>query len=323
MGIKSPGELYRHAIGNHYGIGAFNTFSWETMMAVMEAAQAQRSPAILQVSMGARKYVSHFRDYVDTLYTLAERYDVPFFIQHDHCGTIEACREAIEAGCQAVMFDGSHLPYEENVKKTRQVAEYAHEKGVWVEAELGCLPGFEDMVFSEKAVYTDPDLAEEFIDRTGCDALAVAVGTSHGGVRGEDYLPLDSGLLEEIVKRKPDYPFVLHGAASLPPGLIDACNRQGGQVEYLRNCSEESIAGAVALGVKKVNMDVDNFLVFTTAVREFFNTSPEIYDPRKYLKLAREAFRMEVEHKMKAVLGSAGRYPEIAAGSRGTEEETP
>ncbi len=274
----------------------------------MEAAQAEKSPAVLQVSMGARKYVGHFKDYVDTLHRLAGRYDVPFFIQHDHCNTIKACREAIEAGCQAVMFDGSHLPYEMNVKETTQVVEYAHEKGVWVEAELGCLPGFEDMVFSEKAVYTDPDLAAEFIDKTGCDALAVAVGTSHGGVRGEGYLPLDFGLLEKIVKRKPDYPFVLHGAASLPPELIDACNRQGGQLEYLRNCSEESIAKAVAFGVRKVNMDVDNFLVFTTAVREFFNEKPDLYDPRKYLTPAREAFRMEVEHKMRAVLGSAGRY---------------
>ena len=308
MGIKSPRELYGHAIKNHYGLGAFNTFSWETMIAVMEAAQARRSPAILQVSMGARKYVGHFREYVDTLHTLAEQYDVPFFIQHDHCSTIDACKEAIEAGCQAVMFDGSHLPYEENVQRTRQVAEYAHEKGIWVEAELGRLPGFEDMVFSEKAVYTDPDLAAEFIDRTGCDALAVAVGTSHGGVRGEDYLPQDFKRLEEIVERKPDYPFVLHGAASLPPKLIDACNRQGGQIEYLRNCSEESIAEAVALGVRKVNMDVDNFLVFTTAVREFFNGRPDIYDPRKYLELARDAFCMEVEHKMTEVLKSAGRY---------------
>ena len=321
MAIKSPKELYRHATENHYGLGAFNTFSWETMMAVMEAAQAAKSPALLQVSMGARKYAGHFKEYVDTLYTLAEQYEVPFFVQHDHCGTFEACREAIEAGCQAVMFDGSHLPYEQNVKETRQVVEYAHEKGVWVEAELGCLPGFEDLVFSEKAVYTDPDLAARFIDRTGCDALAVAVGTSHGGVRSEDYLPLDFELLEEIVKQKPDYPFVLHGAASLPPKLIDACNRQGGQVEYLRNCSEESIARAVALGVKKVNMDVDNFLVFTTAIREFFNTSPDVYDPRKYLKPARDAFRMEVEHKMKEVLNSAGRYPEVKERSREAQDK--
>lgn len=308
MGLKRPGELYQHAISHQYGIGAFNTFSLESLLAVMEAAQAQRSPAIIQVSMGARKYVKHLHAYVDVIRRMAEQYDVPFFIQHDHCSTVEACKEAIEAGCQAVMFDGSHLSYEENAAKTKEVAAFAHARGAWVEAELGCLPGFEDLVFAEKAVYTDPDMAEKFINETGCDALAVAVGTSHGGVQAEDYLPLDLELLKAIISRKPGYPFVLHGAASLPPELIDACNAQGGKVEYLRNCSEKSIADAVGAGVKKVNMDVDNFLVFTTAVREFQNKRPDIYDPRKYLQPAMTAFQKEVEHKMKAVLKSAGRY---------------
>lgn len=274
-------------------------------MAVMEAAKAQASPAIIQVSMGARKYVKHFHRYVDMIVRMAQEYDVPFFVQHDHCSSMEACKEAIAAGCQAVMFDGSQLPYEENVERTREVAAYAHGHGVWVEAELGRLPGFEDLVFSEKAVFTDPDKAAEFIDATGCDALAVAVGTSHGGVAGDDYLPLKLDLLKEIVSRKPDYPFVLHGAASLPPELIEACNLQGGQVEYLRNCSEEDIARAVGAGVRKVNMDVDNFLAFTTAVRKFMNEKPSIYDPRSYLQPAREAFQAEVEHKMKHVLFSS------------------
>lgn len=278
------------------------------MLAVMEGARAQNSPAIIQVSMGARKYVKHFRGYVDMIRRMAEEYDVPFFIQHDHCSSVEACKEAIAAGCQAVMFDGSHLPYEENVEKTREVVTYAHGCGVWVEAELGCLPGFEDLIFAEKAVFTDPDKAAEFIDATECDALAVAVGTSHGGVAGNDYLPLKLDLLKEIVSRKPDYPFVLHGAASLPPELIDACNHQGGQVEYLRNCSEKSIADAVSAGIRKVNMDVDNFLVFTTAIRKFMNEKPSVYDPRKYLLPAREAFQAEVEHKMKYVLSSSGQW---------------
>lgn len=308
MALRAPKELYRDAVEGNYGIGAFNTFSLEGIMAVMEAAKEMRSPAIIQVSMGARKYVKHLSTYVDTIKRMAENYDVPFFIQHDHCSTAQACREAIEAGCQAVMFDGSHLSYGENVSETKKVVSYAHDRGVWVEAELGCLPGFEDLVFAEKAVFTDPDMAKQFIEETGCDALAVAVGTSHGGVEGEDYLPLKFDLLEEIVSRKRGYPFVLHGAASLPPELIAACNRQGGKVEYLRNCSEQSIARAVEIGVKKVNMDVDNFLVFTTAVREFLNDKPDIYDPRKYLQPAAAAFQKEVEHKMKAVLNSAGRY---------------
>lgn len=308
MGLKAPKELYQDAMKNKYGLGAFNTFSIEGILAVLEACKAQRSPAIIQISMGARNYVKHLKSYVDTVKCMAENYDVPVFIQHDHCSTIEACKEAIEAGVQAVMFDGSHLKFEENVERTKEIVEYAHDRGVWVEAELGCLPGFEDLVFAEKTVFTDPDLARQFIGKTGCDALAVSVGTSHGGVKGEGYLPLDLELLEKIILKNPNYPFVLHGAASLDPELIAACNEQGGRVEFLRNCSEDSIAKAVKTGVCKVNMDVDNFLVFTTAVRKFLNEKPDIYDPRKYLQPASIAFQKEIEHKMKEVLGSAGRY---------------
>lgn len=308
MALVKPVELYEHAIKHNYGLGAFNTFSLESILAVMEAAEAQQSPAIVQVSMGARGYVRHLKTYVDFIKSLAAHYQVPFFIQHDHCPTVADCQAAIDAGVSAVMFDGSHLPYEENVEKTKAVVSYARQRDVWVEAELGCLPGFEDLVFAEKTVYTDPDLAAAFIKETGCNSLAIAVGTSHGGVAGDDYLELDFELLGKIVSKCPDYPFVLHGAASLPPELITACNRQGGNVEYLRNCSEETIAGAVKKGIRKVNMDVDNFLEFTTAVRTFLNEQPQVYDPRKYLGLGRDAFRQEVEHKMINVLDSAGRY---------------
>lgn len=308
MGLVNPGTLYEHAITNNYGLGAFNTFSLESILAVMEAAEELRSPAIIQVSMGARGHVRHLKTYVDTIKALAQHYEAPFFIQHDHCPTIEACMEAIDAGVQAVMFDGSHLSYEENVEKTTLITAYAKERGIWVEAELGCLPGFEDMVFAEKTVYTDPQMASDFIKETGCDSLAIAVGTSHGGVSSDTYLPLDFARLDTIVAQNIDYPFVLHGAASLPPELIDACNQQGGKVEHLRNCSEETIAEAVKRGIRKVNMDVDNFLVFTTAVRRCLNEQPQIYDPRKYLRLGGDAFRQEVSHKMKMVLNSAGRY---------------
>ncbi|MBT9775228.1 ketose-bisphosphate aldolase [Clostridium sp. MCC353] len=308
MGLKAPKELYQDAVRHNYGLGAFNTFSIEGILAVLEACKEQRSPAIIQISMGARNYVKHLKSYVDVIKCMAGNYDIPVFIQHDHCSTVEACKEAIDAGVQAVMFDGSHLPFEENAAKTREVVAYAHERDVWVEAELGCLPGFEDLVFAEKAVFTDPEMARRFISETGCDALAVAVGTSHGGVAGDDYLPLDFDLLERIISQKPDYPYVLHGAASLPPELIAACNDQGGKVEYLRNCCEESIAKAVKMGVRKVNMDVDNFLVFTTAVRKFLNEKPDIYDPRKYLGPGTKAFQKEVEHKIKEVLDSANRY---------------
>lgn len=312
MGLTRPETLYQHALEHRYGLGAFNTFNLESMMAVMEAAQNKRSAAIIQVSMGARNYVKHLNTYVDMIKMMAEHYSVPFFIQHDHCPNGEACKEAIKAGVQAVMFDGSHLAFEENVRQTREIVRYAHEKGIWVEAELGQLPGFEDFVFSESAVYTDPEQAKEFVEITECDALAVAMGTSHGGVQGEDYLPFAFDLFQRLVDLMPGYPLVLHGAASLPPELIKACNEQGGKVEYLRNCSEETIAKAVSMGAKKVNMDVDNFLVCTTAVRQFLNEKASVYDPRKYLGPARDAFQKEVEHKMVHVLQSAGRYQEVS-----------
>lgn len=312
MALTDPAALYRDAILHNYGLGAFNTFSIESVLAVLEGAQAQESPVILQVSMGARTYVKHLKTYVDMMKRFAGEYQIPVFIQHDHCSTIEASMEAINAGVQAVMFDGSHLSYEQNVESTKQVVQYAHDKNVWVEAELGCLPGFEDLVFAESAVYTDPDQAQEFIEKTGCDALAVAVGTSHGGVKAKSYLNLDFKRLEEIVKRRPDYPYVLHGAASLPPELVENCNQQGGKVEFLRNCSEMSIAKAVKMGIRKVNMDVDNFLACTAQVRKFLNQKPHIYDPRKYLLEGRNGFQKEVEHKLKNVTDSAGRCKKTA-----------
>ena len=306
MAISTPKEMYRRACANGYALGAFNISSLESMLAVMEAAETTASPVIVQVSMGARGYVRHLQAFVDTIKRFSAEYNVPMFVQHDHCSTLEACVEAMDAGVQALMFDGSHLPYEDNVRLTKQVAERAHARGVWVEAELGRLPGFEDMVFAESTVYTDPKLANRFIQETACDCLAVAVGTSHGGVQASDYLPLDVGLVEAISRETSGFPLVLHGGASLPPELIDACNRQGAQVENLRNCSEASVAKAVKAGIRKVNMDVDNFLVFTTAVRKHLNEKPGIYDPRKYLAPAKDAFREEVAHKMRSVLFSAG-----------------
>lgn len=307
MPLIEPREAYRRAAAGGYGLGAFNVNSVESVRAVLEAAENQQAPLILQVSMGARGYVKYLAPFVQYIRACAAQCSAPVFLQHDHCTGYEACVQAMDAGVQAVMFDGSHLPYEENIRQTRRVADCAHARGVWVEAELGCLPGFEDLVFAESAVYTDPALVPEFIRRSGCDALAVAVGTSHGGVNAPDYLPLDLKLLSRLVEAAGGTPLVLHGGASLPPELVEECNAQGGRVEPLRNCSEASVARAVELGVRKVNMDVDNFLVFTTEARRFLNGRPEVYDPRKYLEAGREGFRREVEHKLAAVLHSAGR----------------
>jgi len=303
-----PRELYAHALGEGYTVGAFNAASLEMLQAIIGAAEAERSPAFVMVSMGARKYVGDFPRFVQVMRLYAQAACVPLVVHHDHCQTVQAAREAIDAGCQSVMFDGSHLPFEENVAKTKEIADYAHEHDCVVEAELGCLPGFEDMVFSEKAVYTDPALAVQFVAESGCDSLAIAAGTSHGGVRADGYLPLDLDRIREIHEALPGFPLVLHGAASLPPALIEECNAWGGRVEFLRNCSEEAIRAASYLGVCKANMDVDNFLCFTTAIRRFFAESPELYDPRKYLAPARAAFREEVAHKMRHVLRSAGRF---------------
>lgn len=324
MAIKSPKMLYDLACQNKFGLGAFNVYSLESMLAVMEAAEAQSAPVILQVSMGARGYVRHLKAFVDTLRRFSEEYAAPMFLQHDHCATAEACKEALDAGLQAVMFDGSHLDYEENIRQTARVAAYAHDRGAWVEAELGRLPGFEDLVFSESAVFTPPEKIADFIGRSGCDALAVAVGTSHGGVSGDGYLPLRVDLLDEIVTACPGFPFVLHGGASLPPALICACNAQGAQVEYLRNCSEEDIALAVRHGIRKVNMDVDNFLSFTTAARAHLREKPAVYDPRKYLGKGMKAFQVEVEHKLRDVVKGAGqaRFLEGACPEHSNQERT-
>ena len=308
MSLVSPGALMKEARERGCALGAFNVFSLESLLAVLNAAENRKAACIVQVSVGARRYVKNFPLFVKVMRMYAEASAAPVFIQHDHCKLFEECRTAVEAGVQAVMFDGSHLSFEENIESTRAVVEMAHSNGVWVEAELGRIPGFEDTVFSGHAEYTDPDKAMEFIERSGCDALAVSVGTSHGGVLTDKSLPIEFSLLENIVGKRQGYPFVLHGGASLPEALIDECNEQGAEVPAWKMCTEEDIRRAVECGISKVNMDVDNFLVATTAARRFLNEKPEIYDPRKYLTPAYEAFRKEVEYKFEAVLMSAGRW---------------
>lgn len=307
MALGAPKEMFEHARTHGYALGAFNVFSLESLLAVLDAAERAASPVIVQVSMGARGYVEHLQAFVDTIKRFAREYAVPAFIQHDHCATAQACEEAMDAGVQALMVDGSHLDFSENIRLVKQAADLAHARGVWVEAELGSLPGFEDLVFSKSAAFTDPALVEEFTRRSGCDCLAISVGTSHGGVRADGDLPLDVRRVEEIAQRIPHIPLALHGGASLPPELVAACNSQGAAVEPLRNCSEKSVAGAVKAGIRKVNMDVDNFLAFTAAARKHLNERPDLYDPRKYLGPAKDAFALETEHKMRHVLLSAGK----------------
>jgi fructose-bisphosphate aldolase class II len=292
---------------HRYMAGAFNVFNLDTLMAVVSAAEAEQSPVIVQVSMGTRRYTRDFPFFIETLRRAAAAAKVPVMIQHDHCASLADCIAAAEEGFPAVMFDGSHLPPEENIRQTKEAVLAAHENGAWLEAELGNLPGFEDDIFSESNVYTDPEEAYNFVRETGCDALAVAVGTSHGGVLSEESLPLDFTRLEEIHHKLPGCPLVLHGGASLPRELIDAINAEGAQVPYFRNAAEEDIARCGNLGVCKVNMDVDNFMVFSTAVRRVLNRQPGKYDPQIYLREGRDAFEAEVGHKMRSVLHSSGK----------------
>ncbi len=304
--LISPIELLGQARRESYIIGAFNVFNMDFASAVLEAACLERSPAILQISMGARKYQGDWPLFVEQLKMAARRREAPVFVQHDHCADVASCKEAVDAGVQAVMFDGSHLPYEENVIKTQEVVAYAHTRGVAVEAELGCLPGFEDMVFAEKAVFTDPGQAKAFVQATGCDSLAVSVGTSHGGVISDRPLPIAFDTLRAIGEALPGYPLVLHGAASLPAPMVDAVNEQGGRVAYLKNAGEADIAACAQWGISKANMDVDNFLAYTAAVRRMLGAQPERYDPRKYLAAAKDGLCKEVRRKMRDVLHSAG-----------------
>lgn len=299
-------ELYAHALRNRYIVGAFNIFNYDTLCAVLEAAEEEQSPVIIQVSMGVRKYVLNFKQFVEMIRMAAGNAAVPVCINHDHCPTVEAAVQAVDIGVNGVMFDGSHLPFEENVRCTREVVEYAHKNGVFVEAELGRLPGFEDEIFAEHVEFTDPAAAKSFVHLTGCDSLAVSAGTSHGGVKGEADLPLHFGVLDRIQKELPGFPLVLHGAASLPVHLIRDINLQGGSVEVMRNCGEDSIRKSAAYGICKANMDVDNFLAFTGAVRWKLNEQPDQYDPRIYLKQGKEAWKQEVRRKMSRVLESSG-----------------
>lgn len=317
MGLVPMQEMAAHALRQGYAVGAYNVYDWDTLFAVLEAAEKEDSPAIVQLSMGARKHVPGFALFFRSVQEAAMGCKAPIAIQHDHCGTMEAATQALQMGFTAVMFDGSHLPYEENRLKTAQITKLAHERGAWLEAELGSIPGFEDMVYSGNAESTDPRLAAQFVEATGCDALAVSVGTSHGGVRAGGPLPFHHSLLKDIHLHLPDYPLVLHGAASLPKELIQAVNDLGGAVETVYNCSEADIAQAGNSGVFKLNMDVDNQLAWNAAVRRDLLENSGRYDPRPILRAGREAFRDEVCHKMRYVSGTA----EKSWLGRGAEKE--
>ena len=306
MALVTTTEMFKKAYEGGYAIGAFNINNMEIIQAITEAAAEAKSPVILQVSAGARKYAKHA--YLMALArAAAEDSGIDFALHLDHGADFEICKSCIDGGFTSVMIDASKYPFEENIEITRRVVDYAHERGVVVEAELGKLAGVEDdvKVHADDAIYTNPDDVEEFVSRTGVDSLAIAIGTSHGAYKfkGEPKLRFD--ILEEIMKRIPEFPIVLHGASSVIPELVDEINACGGNLSGAKGVPEELLRQAARLAVCKINIDSDIRLAMTAGVRRVLAAKPEAFDPREYLKVGREEVKKMVLHKIYNVLGSA------------------
>ena len=308
MALVTSQEMFRDAYEKGYAVGAFNVNNMEIIQGICEAASEMRSPLILQVSKGARKYARH--EYLVHLVRAALEInkDLPIVLHLDHGDSFELCQSCIDGGFTSVMIDGSHLPFEENVALTRKVVEYAHPRGVVVEAELGRLAGVEEHVrVSEKeSSYTDPDQAVEFVEKTAVDSLAIAIGTSHGAYKFKGEPSLDFQRLEVITEKLKGFPLVLHGASTVIPEFVELCNRYGGALPGARGVPEEMISRAVKYGVCKVNIDTDLRLAMTGVIRKELTEDPENFDPRKYLGPARDAIKEMVRRKI-AILGSDGK----------------
>ena len=306
MPLTHPKEMFDRAYKEGFAVGAFNVNNMEIIQGIIMAGEEENSPLILQVSAGARKYAG--QNYIIKLVEAAlEETDLPIVLHLDHGQNFEICKDVIDAGFTSVMIDGSHLPFEENIALTKQVVEYAHDKGVWVEAELGRLAGVEEEVSSEENVYTDPDEAVEFVERTGCDSLAIAIGTSHGAYKFKGEPKLDFERLEKISNMMPGYPLVLHGASSVLPEFVEMCNQYGGDVAGAKGVPEELLRKAASMGICKINIDTDIRLAMTAVIRKYLKENPGVFDPRKYLGAARQAVKDMVQHKIKHVLGSSNK----------------
>jgi fructose-bisphosphate aldolase class II len=321
LGLVNTREMFRKAMAGKYAIPAFNFNNMEQMQAIVQACVESRSPVILQVSSGARKYANatilRYMAQGAVAYAKELGCEIPICLHLDHGDTFELCVSCIESGFSSVMIDGSHHPYEENVALTRKVVEYAHKYDVTVEGELGVLAGIEDDVVAAKSVYTSPDQVEDFLHKTGVDSLAISIGTSHGAnkFRPEQCTrdangvlippPLRFDILEEIERRIPGFPIVLHGASSVPQDKVATINRYGGAVKDAVGIPEEQLRRAATSAVCKINIDSDGRLAMTAAIREVFATKPAEFDPRKYLDPARTSLKELYKHKTTYVLGSA------------------
>ena len=306
MPLVGPREMFDRAYKEGYAVGAFNVNNMEIIQGIVAAATEEQAPLILQVSAGARKYAG--QTYIVKLVeaALAES-DLPICLHLDHGPDFQLCKDCIDGGFTSVMIDGSHLPYEENIAVTKQVVEYAHARNVWVEAELGKLAGVEEHVSSDVSVYTDPDQAVDFVKRTGCDSLAIAIGTSHGAYKFTGEAKLDFARLEKITELLPGYPLVLHGASSVPPEFVEMGNKYGAKLGGAKGVPEDLLRRAAKLGVCKINIDSDIRLAMTANIRKYLAENPEKFDPRDYLKPARQAVKDMVQRKIKNVLGCSNK----------------
>lgn len=306
MPLVTSKEIFEKAKKNGYAIGAFNINNMEIIQGIVDACAELRSPVILQVSSSALKYArpAYLKHMVEAA---IEETDIPIVLHLDHGADFEICKKCVDLGFTSVMIDASKYDFEENIALTKQVVEYAHSKGVVVEAELGKLAGIEDdvNVDAKDSAYTNPDQALEFVQRTGCDSLAVAIGTSHGAYKFKGDAELKFDVLRRIVEKLPEnYPLVLHGASSVLPEFVEKCNQYGGQIPGAKGVPEEMLREAGKNGICKINVDTDLRLAMTCAIREHFATEPSDIDPRKYLGKARELIKELVMNKIKNALGS-------------------
>ena len=304
MALVTTKEMFKKAYEGGYAIGAFNINDMEIIQGVVNGAKAHKSPVILQVSSGALKYAGakYLKHMVDAA---IEETGLDIALHLDHGSSFAACKEAIEAGFTSVMFDGSHYDYEENVRLTKEVVEYAHARGVVVEAELGQLAGVEDEVSVEKSVYTDPTQAVDFVERTGIDSLAIAIGTSHGAFKFAGEAKLRFDILEDIQNKLPGYPIVLHGASAVNQDYVAMCNEFGGSISGAKGVPVDMLRKASSMAVCKINIDTDLRLAMTGSIRKVLAENPKEIDPRKYMGAARSAIQGLVEDKITSVLGSA------------------
>ncbi len=308
MPLVTTKEMFEKSMKEGFAIGAFNINNMEILQGIVDAAEKQKSPVILQASSGAIKY-ARIKYLMKMVEAAAEETTIPIAIHLDHGADFEACKMCIDNGFTSVMIDGSKYSFEENIEITKKVVEYAHARGVVVEAELGQLAGIEDdvNVSEADAKYTDPDQAKEFVERTGCDSLAIAIGTSHGAYKFKGEAKLRMDILKEIKEKIPNTPIVLHGASTVIQELVETCNKYGGDIPGAKGVPDEILHEASISGVTKINVDTDLRLAFTGEIRKALVENPGAFDPRKYLTPAREKITEVVEHKIKNVFGSSNK----------------